>query len=69
MERLMYRIIPYWNISAPRMRKNVTAIIDASWEFDYISENKPILVSDKNITTSLIQEMNDDTIAGKNISV
>lgn len=65
----MYRIIPYWNISAPRMRKNVAAIIEANWEFDYISENKPILVSDKNITTSLAQEINDDTIAGKNISM
>jgi hypothetical protein len=69
MERLLYRIIPYWNISAQRMRKNVTGIVEATWEFDYITQNTPIVVSDKNLTNSLMQEINDDSIAGKNISV
>lgn len=69
MERLVYRIIPYWNISLRRMRKNISDVVDASWEFDYISENKPQLPVDKNITSSLVQEINDDALAGKNISM
>jgi hypothetical protein len=69
MERLMYRIIPYWNISLRRMRKNISDVIDASWEFDYISENKPVLPADRHITSSLVQEINDDAIAGKNLSM
>ena len=69
MERLMYRIVPYWNISLPRMRKNISDVIDARWEFDYISENKPALPADKQITSSLMQEINDEAVAGKNISM
>ena len=69
MERLMYRIVPYWNISLPRMRKNIGDVIDARWEFDYISENKPALPADKQITSSLMQEINDEAVAGKNISM
>lgn len=55
LERLIYRIIPYWNTSASRMRKNVVAVVDGAWEFDYISENKAVVVTDKNISNSLIQ--------------
>jgi hypothetical protein len=65
----MYRIIPYWHISVPRLRKNINAVIDAEWEFDYIAGNKPVIVADRNITTSLIKEINDDSLAGKNISM
>lgn len=27
MERLTYKILPYWNISLPRMRKNITSLL------------------------------------------
>ena len=69
VERLMFRIVPYWNISPRRMRKNLTDVIEATWEFDYISENKPSLPQHKNITASVMQDIKDDSLTGKNISV
>lgn len=45
------------------------AVVDGAWEFDYISENKSVVVADRNLTHSIMQDINDDSIAGKNISV
>lgn len=69
MERLLYRIIPYWHISLPRMMKNVSAVIGADWEFDYITDGPHAVLPDKQLTTSMVEEINDSSLAGKNISM
>lgn len=51
------------------MMKNVSAVIGADWEFDYITDGPPAVLPDKQLTTSMVEEINDSSLAGKNISM
>jgi len=44
IERLMFRLMPYWNTSTVRIVKNIGSVIDGDWQFDYLQDIKPIAV-------------------------
>lgn len=40
------------------VKKNVAGVVEAKWDFDFITENKPT-VPDKNLTVSIMRDIND----------
>ena len=69
LERLLLRLIPYWVSSSQRILRNLGRLANGEWEFEHLADLEVPKPANPNITQSLMLDIQDQSLAGKNISM
>jgi hypothetical protein len=66
---VLYRSIPYWSTSLARVYRNVWQLLEGRWDFEHLADLEIPRPAIPNISNSVLKDIQDESLAGKNISM